>query len=66
VKPFFKVRPQNTTVYEGESVQLHCVVDGVPVPTVRWDKNTHVDDFDKTRIQVGYSSLRFLTEIIID
>ncbi len=39
VKPQFKVKPKNTTAYEGYPVTLHCVAVGDPQPTIQWDKN---------------------------
>jgi len=53
VKPKFKVRPANTTAYEGYSTMLHCVAVGDPTPVVRWDKNNRVSSFDQDRFRVG-------------
>jgi len=53
VKPKFKVRPANTTAYEGYSTMLHCVAVGDPTPIVRWDKNNRVSSFDKQRFTVS-------------
>ena len=52
VKPKFKVRPANTTAYEGYSTMLHCVAVGDPTPVVRWDKNNRVSSFDQRRFKV--------------
>ena len=45
VKPRFKVKPLNTTAYEGYPVMLHCVAIGEPTPKIQWDKNSfsHID-----------------------
>jgi PTK7 protein tyrosine kinase 7 len=53
VKPKFKVKPHNTTAYEGYSVMLHCVAIGDPPPTIQWDKNSQVNAFDIRRFKVG-------------
>ena len=34
VKPKFSVKPQNTTVKEGESVLIDCAAEGDPTPTI--------------------------------
>ena len=54
VRPRFKVRPVNTTAYEGYSTMLHCVAVGDPTPVVRWDKNNRVSSFDKQRFTVSF------------
>ncbi|XP_060911599.1 roundabout homolog 1-like isoform X1 [Labrus mixtus] len=41
-RPTFIKRPSSVVVLADESVEFHCVVQGDPVPTVRWRK----DDFD--------------------
>jgi len=53
VKPRFKVRPANTTAYEGYSTMMHCVAVGDPTPVVRWDKNNRVSSFDRKRFKVS-------------
>jgi len=52
VKPRFKVKPTNTTAYEGHSLMLHCIAIGDPTPTVLWDKNNRVDALDFRRFKV--------------
>lgn len=52
VKPRFKVKPTNTTAYEGHSFMMHCVAIGDPAPTVLWDKNNRVDALDFRRFKV--------------
>lgn len=48
--PKFSVLPKNpTTVVEGQSVWLDCVVEGDPKPTIQWDKNLKMNQFDKSR-----------------
>ena len=52
VKPRFKIRPANTTAYEGYPVMLNCVAIGDPTPTIQWDKNSKVNAFDLRRFKV--------------
>lgn len=48
--PKFSVLPKNPTVaVEGSSVMIDCVVEGDPKPTVQWDKNLKMNDFDHSR-----------------
>jgi Immunoglobulin domain len=42
VRPKFKVKPANTTAYEGHSTMLHCIATGDPEPAVQWDKNNKI------------------------
>lgn len=58
VKPKFKVRPLNTTAFEGYSTMLHCVATGDPLPIIQWDKNNKVNGFDPNRFKVSFY-LRF-------
>lgn len=53
VKPKFKIKPQNTTAYEGYPVMIHCVATGDPEPTIHWDKNNQVNGFDVRRFKVS-------------
>lgn len=63
VKPRFKVRPSNTTAYEGYPVMLHCVATGEPTPTIQWDKNSKVNSFDNKRFRVSaYFTIEILYE----
>lgn len=50
VSPKFSVLPKNPTIVnEGASVALDCVVEGDPKPTIQWDRNLKMNDFDKSR-----------------
>ncbi|MEQ2237881.1 Roundabout 1 [Ilyodon furcidens] len=44
-RPTFVKRPSNVVLLADESVEFHCIVQGDPVPTVRWRK----DDSDLPR-----------------
>jgi len=57
VMPRFKVKPTNTTAYEGHSVMMHCVAIGDPPPTILWDKNNKVDVLDFRRFKVIWSPI---------
>lgn len=53
VKPRFKVKPSNTTAYEGYPVMIHCIAIGDPNPTINWDKNGNVNGFNPSRFKVS-------------
>ncbi|XP_072398621.1 tyrosine-protein kinase-like otk isoform X1 [Diabrotica undecimpunctata] len=53
VAPKFSVLPKSPTeAVEGESIFIDCVVEGDPKPTIQWDKNLKMNDFDLERFQV--------------
>ena len=52
-KPRFRIRPNNTTVYEEQKLMLHCVASGVPKPSIIWDKNHIQNNWDRDRVVVG-------------
>ncbi|XP_064621209.1 inactive tyrosine-protein kinase 7-like isoform X2 [Lineus longissimus] len=66
VKPKFKVKPHNTTGYEGYSVMLHCVAIGDPPPTIQWDKNSQVNAFDIRRFKVLKNGTLYVSQIFIE
>lgn len=41
-----------TEATEGQPLMLHCMADGDPRPTIRWDKNGEMNGFDSQRFQV--------------
>ncbi|XP_029925047.1 roundabout homolog 1-like [Myripristis murdjan] len=49
-RPSFVKRPSSTVVLADESVEFHCVVQGDPVPTVRWRKDD--SDLPKGRFEI--------------
>ncbi|RZF35776.1 hypothetical protein LSTR_LSTR012074 [Laodelphax striatellus] len=51
--PKFVVLPRNPTeAFEGYSIQMDCVAEGDPKPTIQWDKNSVMNDFDSKRFHV--------------
>ncbi|XP_060076160.1 protogenin-like [Ylistrum balloti] len=54
-----KSGPVNTTVQEGQSVVLECLVDGTPQPEVTWERD---DGTDATvaAVKYGFSNLKVL------
>lgn len=43
--------PQNPTDgFEGYPVIMDCIAEGDPKPTIQWDKNTVMNDFDQKRL----------------
>ncbi|XP_045463115.1 tyrosine-protein kinase-like otk [Harmonia axyridis] len=64
VSPKFNVTPKNPTeATEGQSVIIDCVVDGKPKPTIHWDKNLAMNDFDKSRFSVLENGSLFISEV---
>uniref|UniRef100_A0A671UH83 Roundabout homolog 1-like n=1 Tax=Sparus aurata TaxID=8175 RepID=A0A671UH83_SPAAU len=49
-RPTFLKRPSSVVVLADESVEFHCVVQGDPVPTVRWRKDD--SDLPKGRFEI--------------
>ncbi|KAK3595006.1 hypothetical protein CHS0354_003731 [Potamilus streckersoni] len=49
--PSFQIKPLNTTVYEGQTVMLHCLALGDPKPSIIWDKNYFADGWDLSRFK---------------
>uniref|UniRef100_A0A8C5HW46 Roundabout homolog 1-like n=1 Tax=Gouania willdenowi TaxID=441366 RepID=A0A8C5HW46_GOUWI len=49
-RPNFVKRPSSVVVLAEESVEFHCVVQGDPVPTVRWRKDD--SDLPKGRFEI--------------
>ncbi|XP_074645987.1 inactive tyrosine-protein kinase 7-like [Tubulanus polymorphus] len=63
VKPKFKIKPHNTTAYEGYEVLLDCVAIGDPTPTIQWDKNSQVNAFDRERFKVLNNGSLYVKQI---
>ena len=50
VTPKFRVYPKNPTeAYEGYPIMIHCIADGDPKPTIKWDRNSNFSGFDRNR-----------------
>jgi Immunoglobulin I-set domain. len=53
VTPKFVVYPQNPTeAFEGYPVMMHCIAEGDPKPTIKWDRNSNFSGFDRNRFRV--------------
>lgn len=53
VAPKFVVKPKDPTeAVEGSSVMIDCVVEGNPKPTIQWDKDSRMNDFDHSRYAI--------------
>ncbi|KAF4083268.1 hypothetical protein AMELA_G00138020 [Ameiurus melas] len=47
----FKLKPENTTVYQGHIAVLHCQATGDPSPIIQWKKKDKFLDSNKSRFQ---------------
>ncbi|XP_066504287.1 inactive tyrosine-protein kinase 7a [Hoplias malabaricus] len=47
----FKLKPENTTVYQGLTAILHCQATGDPSPFIQWKKKDKFLEADKSRFQ---------------
>ncbi|XP_046676097.1 inactive tyrosine-protein kinase 7-like [Homalodisca vitripennis] len=64
VTPKFIVLPQNPTDgFEGYPVIMDCIAEGDPKPTIQWDKNTVMNDFDQRRFHVLENGSLLIDEV---
>ncbi|XP_017770626.1 PREDICTED: tyrosine-protein kinase-like otk [Nicrophorus vespilloides] len=64
VSPKFTVVPKNPTeAHEGSALMIDCVVEGDPKPTVQWEKNLRLNDFDKTRFTIFDNGSLYISEV---
>ncbi|XP_021932261.1 inactive tyrosine-protein kinase 7-like isoform X2 [Zootermopsis nevadensis] len=64
VTPKFRVYPQNPTeAYEGYPVMIHCIAEGDPKPTVKWDRNSNFSGFDRSRFHVLENGTLLVQEV---
>ncbi|PSN56697.1 Tyrosine-protein kinase-like otk [Blattella germanica] len=62
--PKFKVYPLNPTeAYEGNLVMIHCVAEGDPKPTIKWDRNSNFSGFDRNRFHVLENGTLLVEEV---
>lgn len=45
----FKLKPENTTVYQGHTAVLHCQATGDPSPIIQWKKKDKFLESNKSR-----------------
>ncbi|XP_068084846.1 inactive tyrosine-protein kinase 7 [Anabrus simplex] len=64
VTPKFKVPPLSVTkAYEGFPVMIHCIADGFPKPTIKWDRNSNFSAFDQSRFEVLENGTLLVKEV---
>ncbi|XP_069698468.1 inactive tyrosine-protein kinase 7 isoform X2 [Periplaneta americana] len=64
VTPKFRVFPQNPTeAYEGYPVMIHCIAEGDPKPTIKWDRNSNFSAFDRNRFHVFENGTLLVQEV---
>ena len=45
---------------------IDCIVEGDPKPTIQWDKNLQMNDFDPARFQVLENGTLFISEVHLE
>ncbi|XP_049864534.1 inactive tyrosine-protein kinase 7-like [Schistocerca gregaria] len=64
VTPKFTVLPQNPTrAYEGHSVMIHCIAEGDPKPTIKWDRNSNFSALEQDRFTVLKNGTLWVKEV---
>ncbi|XP_012217658.1 tyrosine-protein kinase-like otk [Linepithema humile] len=64
--PKFTIQPQNPTeAIEGYPVMLHCAAEGDPTPTIRWDKDSTMNNFDNTRFSILVNGSLYIKEVYL-
>ncbi|XP_056630465.1 tyrosine-protein kinase-like otk [Diorhabda sublineata] len=64
VAPKFSVLPKTPSeAFEGESILIDCIVEGDPKPTIQWDKNLKMNDFDLERFKVLDNGTLYIREV---
>ncbi|CAG9824276.1 unnamed protein product [Phaedon cochleariae] len=64
VAPKFSILPKTPMeAIEGHSVSIDCVVEGDPKPTIQWDKNLKMNDFDQSRFTVLENGTLYIREV---
>lgn len=63
VMPRFTVQPMTTKAVEGYSAMLHCKATGDPPPTIQWDRNNILNNFDPQRYQVMDNGSLLISEV---
>lgn len=49
VAPKFTVKPENVSALEGSSMLMHCAAEGDPKPTIKWDKDSSMNNLNGDR-----------------
>ncbi|XP_063220526.1 inactive tyrosine-protein kinase 7-like [Bacillus rossius redtenbacheri] len=64
VTPKFSVYPRNPTeAFEGYPVMIHCIAEGDPKPTIKWDRNSNFSAFDPHRFHVMENGTLLVQEV---
>lgn len=61
--PRFTVQPSPTRAVEGYSAMLHCKATGDPLPTIQWDRNNVLNNFDPQRYRVLENGSLYISEV---
>ncbi|KAH9375066.1 hypothetical protein HPB48_015900 [Haemaphysalis longicornis] len=61
--PRFTVQPSLTRAVEGYSAMLHCKATGDPEPTIQWDRNNVLNNFDPQRYRVLDNGTLYISEV---
>ena len=47
-------------------MQLHCQADGLPVPTIQWDKDSVLNGFASDRFNVDSNGTLFIDNVLVE
>ncbi|KAG9266422.1 inactive tyrosine-protein kinase 7a [Astyanax mexicanus] len=62
----FKLKPENTTVYQGHSAILHCQATGDPSPIIQWKKKDKFFEANKSRFQMMPNGSLVIHDVVME
>ncbi|XP_017539264.2 LOW QUALITY PROTEIN: inactive tyrosine-protein kinase 7a [Pygocentrus nattereri] len=62
----FKLKPENTTVYQGHTAILHCQATGDPSPIIQWKKKDKFLEAGKSRFQMMPNGSLIVHDVIME
>ncbi|XP_076879455.1 inactive tyrosine-protein kinase 7a isoform X2 [Brachyhypopomus gauderio] len=62
----FKLKPENTTVYQGQTALLHCQAAGDPPPIIQWKKKDKFLDAGRSRFEMMPNGSLVIRDVTTD